>query len=137
MTFPARRGFPMSANSRLFLIAAILAACVLPANASVTVFTVDDAGNFVPDSSVGSPAFQAAIGSPDVFLSFATDKFGNPQVNGLVAGNIYSDDVLFSTLPSTSGPGGPAVRFGTTLPGDEEIGPGDGFFAGILNIDFL
>ncbi len=81
-------------------------------------------------------AFTAALGS-STFLSFSTDKNGNPitAVNDPVLGTTYSNVVTFSTAASGFGPASPFIQHGNAATINSEIGPTPGF-NGILRIDF-
>jgi hypothetical protein len=124
---------------RAALAFVVLLGCVKQSRAELVFITSPDVGDFVPNSA--TPEFLAAIGgAPDEFISFAVDKAGLPLGNGLVLGNVFSDNVVFSTKASPFGPDSPFVeRFADNpfvQPNAEEIGPAPGF-NGILNIDFL
>ncbi len=117
------------------LVTAVLAG---QATASYVIYTDAAVPGFVPDSSVGTPAFGAAIGVPDEFISFSLDKFGNPTTSGSIDGALFSDNVIFSTSLSLIGFGG-ATSTDVLVTGagpSSEIGPVTGY-DGVLNIDFL
>lgn len=102
--------------------------------AELVYFTSGAVFGFVPNTA--TPAFLDAIGgTPDEFISFATDRFGAPIPNGPVAGTVFSNNVVFSTGSSSEGSASPLVR--ATGPGtDSQIGPVPDF-SGTLVIDFL
>jgi hypothetical protein len=101
------------------------------AYASITQYIDTNVGGFVPNSAFDTPSFLSAIGTPDEFISFSVDKNGNGVSQGIVNGSIFSDNVVFSSGNSFN------VNQGNGNSGDSEIGSADGFFAGVLNIDFL
>ena len=123
---------------KLLTAMVVFGATVPPASAAFTTYTTANVGGFVPNSASTNPGFLAAIGAPTEFLSFSTDKFGNPASSGDVSGAIYSNNVTFSSATSGLGFGGinsPNVN-GTGSSSSSEVGPASGF-SGVLIIDFL
>lgn len=105
------------------------------ANAAYVTFT-GDAGGFVADSATAP--YLTAQGTPTEFLSFNTDKNGDPVTITNPNGNIFSNDVIFSSLVSATfgGTASAQVDNGNPDSGASEIGPIQGF-GGVLDIDFL
>jgi hypothetical protein len=123
---------------KCLLAVAMIAASASLARAALVVYTDPNVGGFVPNSSVNTPAFNAAIGVPDEFLSFSFDKFGNPTPSGSINGSLLSNNVVFSSGASMLGFGGGAsalVNISGSGPASE-IGP-FGSWDGTLTIDFL
>ena len=117
----------------LAAVALFAAAAAPQASAGLITFTSPNCGGF---ENCSNAAFDAAIGAPDLFLSFSTDKNGNPVAGGTVEGNIFSDAVTFSTAPSSFNlAGSTQVEQGNGNSASSEIGPTPGF-NGILNIVF-
>ena len=89
---------------------------------------------------MATPAFLAAIGgSPDTFVSFAVDRFGAlvvPGPSNEVEGDIFSDDVVFSTLSGPVNPLGTSQVSSVVGSGMDEIGPFPGF-TGPFEISFF
>lgn len=115
-----------------------LGAYAASASAGFFTYTTADVGGFVLNSASTNPGFLAAIGSPDEFLSFSTDKFGNLIPVSDVIGTIFSNNVTFSSAASGLGFGGlnsTSVNGGGSG-SSSEIGPASGF-NGVLIIDFL
>ena len=110
------------------------------AQASYVTFT-GDTGGFVANSA--SAAYLVAAGAPMEFISFSTDKNGNPVPGALfstqaLAGTLFSNNVIFSSQVSSTFGGVSSLSIdqanGPTL--NSEIGPA-GNFNGVLTIDFL
>lgn len=121
--------------SLVSLTLVVLSLAAVPAKADFTVFT-GNAGGFV--SNTATPAFTAAAGgSLDEFISFSTDRFGNPIVGGSTLGNLFSNNVTFSSSPSATFGGSASPFIQCTGAGPtSECGPNSGF-NGILNMNFL
>lgn len=120
------------------LVAAIMLFGVRASADSISTYSAPISG-FVANSALAAGAagasYLAAQGSPTEFLSFSTDKNGNPVGGGAgsttaVAGNIFSNFVTFSSGASSS------VDQGNGNSSSSEIGPVTGF-NGTLNIKFL
>lgn len=105
------------------------------ANAAYVTFT-GNVGGFVPNSATAP--YLTAQGAPTEFLSFNTDKNGNPVTITNPNGNIFSNNVIFSSLVSSTfgGSASALVDNGNPNTTSSEIGPIQGF-GGVLDIDFL
>lgn len=123
---------------RAALCTFVLVAAAGQATAGLLVDSNSDIGGFVPNSAAFNPGFLAVIGTPDEFISFSVDKFGNPAPIGFIDGSMFSNNVVFSSGVSQLGFGG-VVSNNVLANGDgiaSEIGPGNAF-NGVLIIDFL
>ncbi len=96
--------------------------------------------NSAIDAGAQGALYLSAQGVPTEFLSFSTDKNGNTITagNNAVNGNIFSNNVTFSSLASSTfgGTASSQIQLGNSPSIGSEIGP-FGAFTGILNINFL
>ena len=77
--------------------------------------------------------YLAVQGAPTEFLDFEKDKNGNTAPIDSVDGNIFSNNVLFSSLASSNFGGTNSSQIRSA---GYEIGPDPGY-TGVLNINFL